>query len=213
MTVFLGCRTYSYFNTSNDLQNINCTLGLVDGRQLHGSLTVQLETGRLAGSLVQLKTNDVIQKVAIDSIAFYSYGPDYYYPKEIDLNAYTIPNRFNLYLPNQRNLLFLKRLTKENSKLNLYELFQSRTQAEDGADHYYYFVSLPSENSLKAWSLGSNVFFPKFDEKMSQVVSECPTLFNKIRQKKNGYALSQLSLDLKKLEVFKRIIDEYNQCN
>src|SRR6478752_1548174 len=124
IAVFSGCKPYSYFNTANDFQNKNCTFHLLSGSELKGKATIQLETGRPADKFIYVKTNETTEKIAVDSIDFYTYNADVYYPKEIDFDAYTIPNKDNYYLPNQRYLLFMKRLTKENSRLNLYELFQ-----------------------------------------------------------------------------------------
>jgi hypothetical protein len=210
---FSRCKPYSYFNTSNDFQNINCSIHFLDGKELVGHTTIQLETGRLAERFIYLKTDTAIQKIPIDSIAFYTYNSEFYYPKEIDLDAYIIPDKYKLFLPGQRNLLFVKRLTKGNVKMDLFELYQSKTRSEDGADHYYYYVSRKSDHRLKAWGVGSDLFFPRFNEKMSKIVSDCPVLSNKIDQKENGYTLNQLSLDLKKFQVFKTIIEEYNNCN
>ena len=42
--------------------------------------------------------------------------------------------------------------------------------------------------------------------------SDCPSLAEKIKQKTNGYAVKQMSVDGKKYEVIKKIVDEYNSC-
>ena len=125
---------------------------------------------------------------------------------------YTINNRAQQNFTDQRNLLFVKRLTPENSKLHLYELHQSRIQSADGNEHYYYFVSLPTEDRLKAWSFGSSRFFPHFEVKMSEIIKDCPEISKKVAQREKGYTINQISIEVKRLEVFKRIIDEYNQC-
>lgn len=62
------------------------------------------------------------------------------------------------------------------------------------------------------WSIRGKKFFPNFEEKMSKIVSDCPSLAEKIKQKMNGYAVRQMSIDAKKYEVIKKIVDEYNSC-
>jgi len=48
---------------------------------------------------------------------------------------------------------------------------------------------------------------------MSNLVADCPSLANKIRSKEKGYNIPTLLFpESKRLEVFKRIIDEYNGC-
>ena len=213
--VFLsfGCKPYSYFRTPNDLLKKDCTVYLINGTEKKGKLTIQLETGHNTDNLVYLTTGkNWEEKIAIDSIQYYQLTKDYYYPKKINLDTYEIPNKDNLYLPDVRNILFVKRLTKENSRVNLYELYKSKLNSLDGIDHYDYFISFRTDDRLTALYLGSNKFFPRFEEKMSTLLSDCPSLSNKIKQKSKGYFASQISLDLKKYEIFKRIVDEYNTC-
>lgn len=209
----IGCKPYSYFRTPNDLLNKDCSVYLIDGTEKTGKLTIQFETGYRTDKLVHLKTGSYLEeKIPIDKIQYYKLGNDYYYPKKINLEAYEIPNRNNLYLPDVRNVLFVKRLSKENSKLIFYELYESRISSLDGQEHHDYFISFPSDDRLTTWNIRSNKFFPKFEEKMSNLVADCSILSNKISQKTKGYFVSQISLDIKKYETFKRIIDEYNSC-
>ena len=207
-----SCTTTSYFTTANDLQNKDCTLYLLNGQQQNGKLTIQFETGHDAKKTVTLKTPAKKIEIPVDSVKYYRVGPDTYWPKEIDLNAFEIPYVYNLYLPNVRNILFLKKLTKENARMDLFELYQSRNKTSDGQDHYEYYVSFPTEGRLMASNIRSAVFFPSFDEKMSKLVSDCPQLAAKIESKTKGYSLAQFSVDVQKINVFKRIVQEYNAC-
>jgi hypothetical protein len=210
----IGCKPYSYFKTPNDVLKSDCTVFLTDGTAKKGKLTIQFETGHRTDNMIHLMSErNREEKISIDNIQYYQINNDCYYPKKINLETYEIPSKDNLYLPDVRNILFMKRLTKENSKIILYELSESRINSLDGLEHQYYFISFQSDDRLSASNIGSNKFFPKFEEKMSNLVSDCPLLSNKIRQKTKGYFASQISLDLKKYEIFKKIIEEYNTCN
>jgi hypothetical protein len=55
---------------------------------------------------------------------------------------------------------------------------------------------------------------PMFDQKMSQIVVDCPALAAKIRSKENGYFIPMGSFKTNKHpEVLLKIINEYNSCN
>jgi hypothetical protein len=55
---------------------------------------------------------------------------------------------------------------------------------------------------------------PSFDRKMSEIVSDCPLLAQKILAKDNGYFIPFTTFNIKKdPEVLMRIIQEYNHCN
>ncbi len=208
-----SCKTYSYFLSPNNLLNENCQIYLMDGSVAEGKMTAQFETGYTEKTFITILTKDNIQKkIHIPDIKYYKYDNNTYYPKELNMEAYVIPGKEKIYLPNVKNLLFVKEVTKPDSKIHFFELFQSRKNSFDGMDHYDYYFSLDSENRFLAWSIGGNRLFPHFEDKMSYIVSSCPSLAEKIKEKKEGYFVRQSSLDLKKEEVIKRIIDEYNNC-
>ena len=212
--VFLmGCTPYAYFNTSNDMLKTDCVVYLTNGSVERGKLTIQLETGHTVDNGVRLlTTNNKEIKIAIDSVKYYNYKNDFYYPKILNLEAYEIPNKNYLLLPNVRNILFLKALTKRNSKLMMYELYEPAAKTNDGADHHDYFVSFQNDARLAAWNLGNSKFFPNFEEKVANLVSDCPELSGKIRRRLKGYYLGRISIDAKKYEVFHNIVSEYNAC-
>lgn len=213
VVVLWGCKPYSYFSTGNDLLQQNCSVFLINGDTTGGLLTVQFESGYIPQKFVSLKTYaGQARKIPIDSISYFRYQSDYYVPKEINLEAYTLPNKDYFYDPSQRNLLFVRRLTAEGSRLHLFELVQKRTRTHDGKDHFSYFLSKASEHRYNAWSIGGSKFLPDFDEKMSAYLFDCPALSDKIRKKARGYSLGQVSFDAKKLEIFKKIVNEYNEC-
>lgn len=208
-----GCKSYTYFATPNDVLKADCQLVLVDGQELNGKLTIQFETGQVAKNKIEIQLADnSVKQVIVDSIKCYRYKTDWYYPKQADLEAYQVPYRDKVYAPEERNLVFVKRLSAENGRVGFYELYQSGSKSPDGKEHYYYYVGFPGDDRHTVWNIGSSKFLPDFDKKMSKLLSGCPALAEKIRNRADGYTLSQISLDLKKYEVFKRVVNEYNNC-
>ena len=155
-----GCKTYSYFSTANDMLKQDCIVYLLNGTMQKGQLTIQLETGHTTDNMIHLLISKNEEKrIAIDSIKYYKYNNDYYYRKKRNLEAYEIPNRNYLYLPDVRNILILKALTKENSRIMLYELYKPAAKSNDGTDHYDHFVSFRNDRRLDVWNLGNSRFF------------------------------------------------------
>ncbi len=208
-----SCKTYSYFNSPNDLLNEDCQIFLIDGTKIDGKLTVQFETGYDVDKYLKILTSaNTEKKIPITDVKYYKYNNEFYFPKEINLEAYEIPFRDKVYTPNVNNILFLKRLTNDSAKLQLFELFKPRTKSSDGTDQYDYYISFNNSNRFLSWDIRGNIFFPNFDDKMSKIVSDCPLLAEKIKQKANGYTVKQVSVDAKKDEVIKKIVEEYNKC-
>lgn len=209
----IGCKTYSYFNGPNDMLNKPVLVKMVDGSVLEGKLSVQFETGQSHSEFLKLITADNTEKrIPAKDILCYSFENAWYYPKELNIEAYVIPNRDVLYTPNVNNLLFVKRLTDSSARLQLYELFRSKLTTSDGNDQHEYYLSFSNDHRFTAWSFRGNKIFPDFEYKMSELLADCPALAAKIKQKQDGYFLKQLSLDGRKLQVIRRIVAEYNAC-
>lgn len=198
-----SCKPVAYFNTPNDVFKKEAVVTLLNGQEKEGELTIQLETSYLPGRLIQLKKGATEEKIAIDSILFYTIGNDHYYLKKIDYGH-----------NGSGKLLFLKELTKENSRIGLYELFEQRTKTADAADHYSYFISIPGHDRMEVWNTGGPNLVPDFENKMSSLVKDCPALADKIKQKDKDYFLTGFTLsDQKRVQVLQRIITEYNDCH
>jgi hypothetical protein len=74
-------------------------------------------------------------------------------------------------------------------------------------------LSLPSYDPLQTMNTRGIGLLPSFDQKMSAIVADCPTLAEKIRLKGKGYFLAQVTFAIKKHpEVLLKIITEYNNC-
>jgi len=199
-----GCKTVPYFKTSNDFYKQEITLYLVDGKQMTGITSFLLEERGGASNNIEFKrTGDTAAiTIGIKDIQAFIYKGDYYVPKYVDL-----------FYSGVYHLLFLKRLTTAGSRLQFYELHQLYKSNDTGEERYYYFISLPNHSRYETWNTYSANLVPGFESKMSAIVDDCPTLASKIKEKANGYYLPQFSFsDSKKVEVFKRIIDEYNHC-
>lgn len=208
-----SCKTYSYFKTPNDLLKQDCIVYMLDGTQKKGKLTIQFETGHSTENVLHLSTSENRdEKIAVQDIKYYQLNGESYFPKKVDMDSYEIPVRNKIYLPDTRNLLFVKRLTSENAKISLFELYEASDKTADGFAQYDYFVSFPSQDRLVAWSTRGKLFFPNFEDKVSELVSDCQILSQKIKQKNENYYARQVSVDAKKNEVIKRIITEYNEC-
>ena len=201
--IAIGCKAVSYFNTPNDVFKKDGIVYMLDGTEKKGEMTIKFESWYGADKFIQLENAGREERVLIDSIKSYRINDDYYFPKRIVLEN-----------SDQERLLFVKRLTKENSRINLYELYQARRQTSDGQEHFFYYISFPTQGTLEVWNIVSKNLVPNFDEKMGKLVEDCSVLSNKIKDRSRGYFLAQFTLsDTKKVEVLKRIIDEYNDCH
>lgn len=213
MAGMYGCTPITYFNTANNLVNQNCTVYLANGAEITGQLTIQFESGFQPEKSVRVVAPDHgVRNIPIDSIRFYKHNTDYYYPKEISFAAYSLPNWDYFYDPAKRNLLFVKRITPPGSRLDLFQFVQRRDRASDGRDHFVYFVSKATEHRYNAWDIGGTRFLPDFTAKMSWYISDCPALSQKITNREPAYTVDRITLDLEKLAIFRKIIDEYNNC-
>ena len=197
-----GCRAPSYFISANNVVKTAVTMQLLDGTSRQGLVNIALETNYYPSGYITIEQNGREDKLPLSNIRSYVYAGNTYVLKSIVLD-YDVPER----------MLFVKRLTGANSKIHLYELFQGRQQRDDAVDLYMYFIELPQFSSTEAWGLGNKNLNPKFNEKMSTLVADCPALASKILQQENGYSFSQFTLsNTTKKDVLLKIIEAYNGC-
>ena len=201
-----GCVS-TYFKTPNDLYREPATVYLNDGTEKNGQLTVQLETAFSNESGVTLvdKEKKQTENIPVKAINYYKIKDNYYVLKELDLD-----------LNGVHHYLFVKRLTAQDSRIQLYELQQRYRSTETGEDRKLYFVSLPGSDKHEALSIYSKQLTHQFEYNMSEIVKDCASLADKIRAKTKGYyipsAPSVVFPESKRLDVYKRIIEEYNNC-
>jgi hypothetical protein len=140
--------------------------------------------------------------IDINKISGYWFDSTYYALKKVDIHMNGI-----------YRLLFLKRLTGENSRIQLYELYESGRGNDSGEPDHSYYLSYPSCGPLDAINTRSSLIIPSFEQKMSLLVEDCPGLAQKILAKNNGYFIPVASFNIKKHpDVLLRIINEYNKC-
>ena len=203
LLLFPGCIS-PYFTTGNDLYLKPATVFLNDGTIKEGNITIQLENNVEATNYIDLVNKETRQaeKISIFTIKYYRIGNDYYVPKMVDLN-----------LNGGHNFLFLKRLTDENSRIQLYELQEVHKRTSTGDERKLYYISLPSLGRYEVLSTYGKRLSPDFPEKMSNIVADCPSLAKKIRDREVGYFLGNFIIpDSKRVEVLMRIIAEYDSC-
>jgi hypothetical protein len=204
-----ACKSPSEFLTSNEVHWEKVDVVFRDHTKITGRINIQLENS----SSMEVTFSRYIQfiregttlpeKIDLYNISGYWYKSAYYPLKIVDIHLNGI-NR----------LLFVKRLTDENSRIQLYELYHPGIANGGGEIEYTYFLSYPSSNPLEAVNTRSIALLPFFDQKMSLLVADCPDLAQKIRAKNVGYFIPFASLNLKKHpDVLLRIINEYNKCN
>lgn len=148
-------------------------------------------------------------RFGIHHVKGYELRNQYYELKEVK-------GHFHLF----KEFSFMKRLTRQDSKIHLYETTKKITQSGGKHTNAYtryeteYFLQLPGDETNVVWPLTGSKFVPHFHEKMSKLVSDCPTLASRILNKENGYFYAQVSVFKdKQANVLLNIIDEYNQCN
>lgn len=210
LIITLSSCSSSRFNTANNMNNIYGSVYLRDGRVLDGGITVALENTFGSRDYIRFtprKENErERQKIYIEDIEGIEIRGSYYAPKYIDEG----------FLSGDR-MLFVKRLTRADSRIQLYELHKQRTNNNRYGtyteDDYYYYLTLPGQDRYKAWSLSGKHMVPNFEDKMSEYVKDCPQLAQKIKNKEKGYFYAQVSLaGQKRIETILNIIDEYNAC-
>jgi hypothetical protein len=204
--IYTGCVS-TYFKTPNDLYKETATVYLNDGTEKEGQLTVQLEAQFTGDNSVTLfdKEKKQTERIPVKDINHYKIKDNYYFLKELDLD-----------LNGVYHFLFVKRLTAENSRIQLYELSQRYKTTETGEDRKLYFISLPTSDKYEALSIYSKPLAHDFENRMSDIVKDCSSLADKIKVKTKGYYIPSAPTlafpEFKRIEVYKRIIDEYNDC-
>jgi hypothetical protein len=208
VVAFSSCRSMAYFDTPNNLKNMPATLYLADGKSYKGKLVVHTNKYSSTAVKMYLEGDKKPMNFSIADVKGYQFRNDYYELKEV---------RGGIRLGKEYS--FMKRRTKNDSRIYLYENTRKVTTSSGpnmGSYTYYeteYFLKMPNEEGDAVWPLSSSKFVPNFDEKMSKLVADCPTLAAKISSKEDGYFYAQVSLSKeKRANVLMNIIDEYNEC-
>ncbi|MEO6405477.1 MAG: hypothetical protein ABIY51_03140 [Ferruginibacter sp.] len=213
--LFLASCSGPSFNTVNNMRNINGTVYMKDGTERNGQLTSTLASTFSSNSYIQFTENNKSkQKIQVADIKAVRVRNDYYEPKLIDQG-----------FGSKDQMLFVKRITKDGSKIQLYELHEQQNRSNNSysrygsnnysqlVDEYSYYVTLPNQDPYQAWNVEGKHFTPNFENKMSEYVKDCAELAEKIKRKDKGYFYAKISLvSEKRIETLMNIIDEYNRC-
>ncbi len=199
------------FNTVNNMRNINSTVYLKDGTEMNGQLSTTLDNSFNSTNYIQFSENGKDKKkLNVTDVKAIRVRGNYYEPKLIDQGSWS-----------RDQMLFVKRLTKDGSRIHLYELYEQRTRNTNSRygnstqveDQYSYYVSLPGQDPYQAWNVEGRHLTPNFEDKMSEYVKDCPSLAEKIKRKEKGYFYAKISfVSEKRIETLMNIIDEYNRC-
>jgi hypothetical protein len=207
--LLLGCKPTAYFLSPNEVQKEKVVLFLRSQEKLTGEINIAfensfnspMENNSFIKFLPDGKSTEEI--IYLTEITGYLRGNDFYALKKVDL-----------FMNNTSYLLFVKRLTGETSRIQLYELYESGRGNATNEIKYSYYLSLPDYDPLETVNTRSSAIIPSFDQKMSDIVSDCPTLANKIKSKDNGYFIPFATFNIKKHpDVLLKIINEYNSCD
>ena len=201
--LMVSCRSLSYFESPNNLRNIDGTLFLQNGKSYQGKLII--ETENVFSSPVRLFVEDDKKPMQfkLDDVKAYRLRNNLYELKEIR-------EAINL----GRRLFFMRRMTPESSRIHLFEFSKKEKVNKTSVRHEpEYYVQLPQEENNVVYAANGSTFVPHFEEKVSRLVHDCPQLAKKITEKKPGYFYAQVSLlREKRADVLLRIIEEYNEC-
>ena len=210
LCIFLfGCKSPSEFLTPNEVHKEKVELVFRDQKKVTGVINILHENSSSQhvsySRYIEFtpEGKDSSKRVDINEIAGYWFDSTYYALKKLDV-----------YMNGIYRLLFVKRLTDENSRIQLYELYESGNSNDVGNFEYSYYLSYPSCGPLDAINTRSSLMVPSFEQKMSLLVEDCPSLAQKILAKDKGYFIPAASFNIKKHpDVLMRIINEYNKCN
>jgi hypothetical protein len=208
--VLNGCVSPRFFNSANHMRDVKGEIHFTNGDYRKGFLSITNNGTQQRKQLVSFKNeeNDITQ-YRFDEIAYITIRNNDYYPRVLDE-----PSIFNV-----KRTMFVKRLTEKNSRIHLFELEEltSNTSADgsSSSESYSrkYFISKAEDNSMHTLNIEGKRLVPDFDEKASAILSDCATLSQKIREKKEGYYYRQFGYaQLTKVDIWLTLIEEYNQC-
>jgi len=206
--IIAGCGSAAFFETPNDLRNIPGKLYLVNGDSITGKLAVNTRNSLGSEVKITVEGEKKPHKYTLGEVRAYTIDGEYYPLK-------TIKGELSF----SRNRSFMKRLTPADSRIHLYENMEQVTTNNNkgglNTNRYevQYYLQFPSDKNEGVWAVNSSRLVPNFDEKMSKIVADCPSLSEKIARKEPGYFYAQVSLlREKRAAVLLAIIEEYNRC-
>lgn len=205
MFIALTSCSSTYFNNANDMGKAFGQVTLQDGTELSGAISFRARTNNIKfyGS-----DSKEARKILLSDIKFIEIRGNKYAPK-------LIRDRGSL------TMRFLKPLTRDDSRLGLYEFYEEETRTvhdyrgrpytRDQEKIIYYLETPVMRGQEPLWELSGKQLVPNFDVKMSEVVKDCPALAEKIRNKERGYFYAMIT-GRDRVDIMLNIIEEYNRC-
>jgi hypothetical protein len=200
---FASCKT-AYFNNANQLHNVQGTVYLTNGEKISGKMSVQLnnqKTSLKARHTLAIQSNGQVVAIAVGQIEGYECNNEFYALKQLPKGT-------------RKEWAFVKEVTAPNASLKLYAA-PNIGKDKNGTtfQHQAYYIGMQQDAELTLWAFNGYQPAPIFSEKMTTALTGCPILADKVAQKEKeyDYAASDISKE-KRLQVLKKIIDEYNFC-
>jgi hypothetical protein len=203
---FVKCNT-PYYTSVNDMKGQPGSITLTNGTLLNGKLNVKVLNSYYSIDYLEFAegTATEYKHYKLSEIKLMYINGSNYYVKTI------VGNNVNRDI--QR---FLKEITLPGGRMGLYEneVVTKNTSTNTTDTKTQYFVQLPNAVNNEIYSIESSKFTPKFDEKMSAFVQDCPVLADKIRSKDKDYFYPFLLSDnsVRRKAVLLQIINDYNAC-
>lgn len=188
------------------MQGQPASITLADGKQLNGKVSVKIINEYYGAERVSFAegTEKEYKDYKLAEIKSLFINGSTYCVKTIASNG------------NGRDVKkFVKEISQAGGRMALYEneMVTRNTTTNASETTTQYFIQLPT-STTEIYSVLSSKFTPKFDEKMSSYVDDCPTLAEKIRSKNKDYFYPFLLSDnsIRRKAVLMQIINEYNSC-
>jgi hypothetical protein len=208
LIILAACNT-PYYTSINKMKGQPATLTLNNGTVLTGKLNVNASTNFINVTTIQFAEGDTkeYKDYFTSDIKSIFYNGNNYAVKLLITNALSS----DIYR-------LVKLLNPPGSKIELYEYETTKqVTAANGATVssqkvMQYYLQLPGATHNEVYNIESAKFTPNFDEKMSAIVQDCPTLAEKIKSKNKDYFYPYFSSEQKRKIVLQQIINEYNNC-
>jgi hypothetical protein len=202
---FAACKA-PYYNSVNNMQGQPASITLANGTQLNGKVSVRIINEFYGAERVQFAegTEKEYKDYKLAEIKSMFINGSTYCVKTIAGGSF-----------NRDIKKFVKEISQSSGRMALYEneTVTRNTTTNTNETSTQYFIQLPSSDT-DVFSVLSSKFTPKFDEKMSSYVEDCPVLAEKIRSKNKDYFYPFLLSDnsIRRKAVLLQIINEYNSC-
>ena len=149
------------------------------------------------------KTDGTKETYTLKEVKTFRLNNDFYEKVEIPTLAIKDPH-------------FAQLLSSESSPVRIYYIawqenvsFGSDAQAGLWPTHKEYYALFPSIGKLRDFG---HIDFMPFPKKVSKLVSDCPTLAEKISSKEKGYSFSLIATPDVKLQTFINVANGYSAC-